>query len=82
MRGAQRVAVVDRDDREIDPHRAQEATVELPLWEWGLPDDGALQAEDLLRGNAFVWRGKLQQLRIDPAVAPYRLWRLRREETS
>ena len=64
----------------LDPHRAQEATIELPLWEWGLDDHGALQAEDLLRGDAFVWRGKIQPLRLDPAVAPYRLWRLRREE--
>jgi starch synthase (maltosyl-transferring) len=63
----------------LDPHQAQEATVELPLWEFGLDDDAALQAEDLLRGEEFSWRGKRQQLRLEP-TAPYRLWRLRRPE--
>jgi starch synthase (maltosyl-transferring) len=65
----------------LDPHQAQEASIELPLWEFGLGDDGALLAEDLLRGDEFVWRGKQQHLRLDPALAPYRLWRLRREES-
>ena len=25
----------------LDPFHAQEATIEVPLWEWSLPDDAA-----------------------------------------
>ncbi|HZQ59932.1 MAG TPA: alpha-1,4-glucan--maltose-1-phosphate maltosyltransferase [Casimicrobiaceae bacterium] len=62
----------------LDPFHAQQADIELPLWEWGMDDGGALCAEDLLRGDAFDWRGKVQRLRIDPS-APYRIWRVRSE---
>ena len=27
----------------LDPHNAQEADFEIPLWEWGLADDQALE---------------------------------------
>jgi starch synthase (maltosyl-transferring) len=63
----------------LDPFAAQEATVELPLWEWGLPDDAALEAEDLMRdgGRRFAWRGKVQRIRLDPNELPFGLWRVR-----
>lgn len=60
----------------LDPHHAQEATVEIPLWEWGIGDAGSVAVEDLLRGHRFVWTGKLQQLRLDPSDLPYAVWRI------
>jgi len=63
----------------LDPFATQEADVELPLWEWGVDDDGVLVTEDLLSGSSFDWRGKRQHLRIDPAAGPYRIWRVRPE---
>lgn len=60
----------------LDPHRTQETGFEIPLWEWKLPDDGAIEVEDLVRGERFVWHGKTQHLRLDPAVLPYAIWRL------
>lgn len=59
----------------LDPGRAQDAAFELPLWEWKLPDDGALAIEDLVRGGRWVWRGKHQHLRLEPSM-PFALWRL------
>ena len=59
----------------LDPHAAQECDFELPLWEWELPDGGALFAEDLLTGRHIVWHGKIQHLRLEPD-APYRIWRV------
>jgi len=59
----------------LDPHTAQECDFELPLWEWELPDGGALFAEDLLTGGHIVWHGKIQHLRLEPD-APYRIWRV------
>jgi starch synthase (maltosyl-transferring) len=60
----------------LDPHNTQEAAFELPLWEWKLPDHGSLLAEDLMRGHSFVWTGKLQRVRLDPADLPFAIWRI------
>jgi starch synthase (maltosyl-transferring) len=59
----------------FDPHSVQEATFELPLWEWKLPDHGSLYVEDLMRGGGSVWTGKLQRVRLDPADLPFAIWR-------
>lgn len=61
----------------LDPFNAHEATLELPLWEFGVPDDGVLEVEDLVNGNRFGWHGKYQPLRLDPFVCPYAIWRVR-----
>jgi starch synthase (maltosyl-transferring) len=60
----------------FDPHNAQEATFELPLWEWMLPDHGSWIVEDLIQGGMTVWTGKLQRVRLDPFDLPYAIWRL------
>jgi starch synthase (maltosyl-transferring) len=60
----------------LDPHKAQEATIEVPLWEWKLPDSGSVAVEDLMRDHRFVWTGKLQQVRLDPAELPFAIWRI------
>jgi starch synthase (maltosyl-transferring) len=61
----------------LDPRFPQECDIEVPLWSWGLPDDAAVEVEDLMTGNAFVWQGKLQHIRLDPAELPFAIWRLR-----
>ena len=60
----------------LDPHNVQEAEFELPLWEWKLPDNGSVEVEDLMRGNRFVWQGKMQRVRLDPADLPFAIWRV------
>jgi len=60
----------------LDPHHAQETGFEIPLWEWKLPDDGAVEVEDLVRGERFTWHGKNQTLHLDPSVLPFAIWRL------
>lgn len=60
----------------LDPFAAQEASFEIPLWEFGLPDDAEVGVEDLVTGRTWRWRGKVQHLRLDPAVLPYSIWRL------
>ncbi|MBV9043894.1 MAG: DUF3416 domain-containing protein, partial [Alphaproteobacteria bacterium] len=59
----------------LNPHGAEGCDFEIPLWEWGLSDSGALLAEDLLTGHHFVWHGKMQHLHLTPD-APYRIWRV------
>jgi len=60
----------------LDSHHVQEAGIEIPLWEWGLPDNGALAAEDLMRNHRFTWIGKNQIVRLDPAEMPFCIWRI------
>ncbi|WP_230532776.1 alpha-1,4-glucan--maltose-1-phosphate maltosyltransferase [Microvirga roseola] len=60
----------------VDPHHAQEADVEIPLWKFGLPDDGSLAVEDLVRQHRFTWTGKYQRVRCDPGELPFSIWRI------
>jgi starch synthase (maltosyl-transferring) len=59
----------------LDPHVAQATDFEVPLWEFGLPDDGSVAVEDLAAGHRFRWHGKNQWIRLDPDE-PYRIWRI------
>ncbi|MFN3521999.1 MAG: maltotransferase domain-containing protein [Phenylobacterium sp.] len=59
----------------LDPHNAQDADIEIPLWEFGLPDEGAFAVDDLVGERGFVWRGKRQQVRLTPE-RPYAIWRV------
>jgi hypothetical protein len=58
----------------LDPHNTQEATIEVPLWEWGLPDGGSVMVEDLMRNTRFISSGKLQRIRLDPNELPFSIW--------
>ncbi len=60
----------------LDPHGAQEAPFEVPLWEFGLPDEAAIGVQDLVTGAHFTWQGKVQNMRLDPNERPYAIWRL------
>ncbi len=60
----------------LDPHNVQDAAIEIPLWEWGLPDHASLAASDLMRGHSFVWHGKQQRVRLDPGELPFCIWRV------
>ncbi|MEW9854611.1 alpha-1,4-glucan--maltose-1-phosphate maltosyltransferase [Novosphingobium sp. M1R2S20] len=59
----------------LDPHHAQEATYEVPLWDFGLSDHDSIGVEDLVGGNRFRLHGKVQHIRLDPEN-PYRIWRI------
>ena len=65
----------------LDPHHIQECDFEIPLWEWGLSDGDALEADDLLRGEHLTWHGKIQHMRITPD-APYAIWRVKPARVS
>ena len=60
----------------LDPQNPQEFDFEIPLWEFGLPDDASIEAQDLIHGNHFTWHGKFQRLNLDPNQRPYAIWRL------
>nr|WP_321985122.1 alpha-1,4-glucan--maltose-1-phosphate maltosyltransferase [uncultured Lichenicoccus sp.] len=60
----------------LDPHGIQQASVELPLWKWGLPDQATLQLEDLIGGDHFQLTGKYHTITLTPQQ-PYLIWRAR-----
>jgi starch synthase (maltosyl-transferring) len=60
----------------LDPFHAHDATIEVPLWEWSLPDHASVAVRDLIRDHDFVWHGKLQRIRLDPGELPFSIWRL------
>jgi len=60
----------------LDPHNRQDCTYEVPLWEFGLPDQASIEAEDLLNGGAFTLYGKTHQIALDPAERSAVIWRL------
>ena len=64
----------------LDPYHAQEASIEIPLWRFGLPDDASLAAEDLMRDHRFVWHGKWQTVRLNPGKLPFCIWRIQPEK--
>ncbi|WP_419828263.1 alpha-1,4-glucan--maltose-1-phosphate maltosyltransferase, partial [Sphingomonas sp.] len=63
----------------LDPHNARECEFDVPLWEFGLPDEGSVSVEDMARGYRFDWHGKRQFIRLDPDE-PYRIWRIAPKE--
>ena len=60
----------------LDPHHRQECAYEVPLWEFGLPDQATIEADDLLFGGRFTLYGKTHQIALDPAHNPVVIWRL------
>ena len=60
----------------LDPHNRQDCAYEVPLWEFGLPDQAAIEAEDLLNGGRFTLYGKTHQIALDPAERSVVIWRL------
>lgn len=60
----------------LDPHNRQDASFEIPLWEFGLPDNAKIEAQDLLHDSRFTLHGKVQTIALDPIERPVLIWRL------
>ena len=61
----------------LDPRRAQEATVWLDLEALGIPADVPFEAHDEMTGITYVWHGRESYVRLDPAVQPAHVLHLR-----
>lgn len=60
----------------LAPGEVYETEFELPLWEWGLPDNAPVQVEDLIAERRFVWQGKFQRTKFEPQRYPFAIWRI------
>ncbi|KKN80963.1 hypothetical protein LCGC14_0324240 [marine sediment metagenome] len=62
----------------LDPHAPQGGHFEVPLWEFGLPDDGSVMVEDMVTGQSFAWKGKVQHWWMNPHDRPYAVFKISR----
>jgi starch synthase (maltosyl-transferring) len=62
----------------LDPYAAHDASFDVPLWRFGLPDHAALEVEDLMSESRFAWHGRQQHVHLDPQQQlPFAIWRVR-----
>ena len=66
----------------LDPFNEHHADIELPLWKFGLPDDGGIEVTDLVHGHGFTWHGKRQHVRLNPLELPFAIWRIEQQKVS
>ena len=50
----------------LDPYHTQIGFVTLPLFELEIPEDRAYEAEDLLSGERYLWRGPRNYIELNP----------------
>jgi len=60
----------------MDPHNAQAADLTLPLGDWGIAADAALDIHDLLHDQPLNWRGSTQHVWLGLGQ-PYAVWHVR-----
>jgi starch synthase (maltosyl-transferring) len=66
----------------LDPLRAHESMVHVPLDALGIAGDAVYPVTDLLTGAQFRWRGPRNYVRLDPAQEPAHILRLERGATA
>jgi starch synthase (maltosyl-transferring) len=52
----------------LDPVHMQHGQVKLPLADWKLPLDSAVEVDDLLSGETYFWTGEWNYVRLDPGT--------------
>ncbi len=62
----------------LDPHFTQSGFVTLPLEELEVPTDRAYEAEDLLTGERYLWRGPRNYVELNPARVSGHILRIHR----
>jgi starch synthase (maltosyl-transferring) len=66
----------------LDPHHTHAGEIEIPLPEWGIPDDESFQVHDLLGEARYVWRGRRHYVELNPYALPAHIFRVERRVRS
>jgi starch synthase (maltosyl-transferring) len=61
----------------LNPRLVQEGWLELDLDALGVDADQSFQVHDLLTETRHVWKGSRNLVRLDPAVVPAHVFRVR-----
>jgi len=62
----------------LDPHHVQEGWLEVPLKEFSIAENEVFQVHELLFDNRYLWQGRRNFVRLDPASSPAQIFMLRR----
>jgi starch synthase (maltosyl-transferring) len=62
----------------LDPHNVQEGWLMVPLEEFGIGEKEVFQVHELLFDNRYLWQGRRNFVRLDPASSPAQIFLLRR----
>ena len=63
----------------LDPHNVQEGWLEVPLECLHIDEGEVFQVHELLLDNRFLWQGRKNFVRLDPAISPAQIFLLRRK---
>ncbi len=63
----------------LDPHNVQDGWLEVPLEELDIEKNEVFQVHELLFDNRFLWQGRRNYVRLDPAESPAQIFLLRRK---
>jgi starch synthase (maltosyl-transferring) len=63
----------------LDPFHSQDAFVTVPLEDFGVSEGETYQVHDLLTGERFHWRGRLNFVRLNPSERVAHVFRVRRK---
>ncbi len=66
----------------LDPHHVHDGWVEVPLEELGIGPSEVYQVHDLIGEGRYLWQGRRNYVRLDPAESPAQVYRLRRKVRS
>ncbi|HRY29863.1 MAG TPA: alpha-1,4-glucan--maltose-1-phosphate maltosyltransferase [Elusimicrobiota bacterium] len=62
----------------LDPYRAQETTLHIPIAEFGIKPDETYQLQNLLAGDRLLCKGDKIIVRLDPKDEPAHIYQLNR----
>jgi starch synthase (maltosyl-transferring) len=62
----------------LDPHHVQDGRLEVPIEEFAIEENEVYQVHELLFDNRYLWRGRRNYVRLDPAASPAQIFLLRR----
>lgn len=60
----------------MDAYNRRAATVQVPIWQFGIDPDQPYTVHDLLTDNRYTWRGEWNYVELDPYVLPMHLFRI------
>jgi starch synthase (maltosyl-transferring) len=62
----------------LDPHHVQDGRLEVPIEKFAIEENEVYQVHELLFDNRYLWQGRRNYVRLDPATSPAQIFLLRR----
>jgi starch synthase (maltosyl-transferring) len=66
----------------LDPHNVQEGWLEVPIESFYIEENEVYQVHELLYDNRFLWQGRRNYVRLEPAESTAHIFLLRRKQRT